>query len=186
MSKTIFISANISEIGLKLLRDKGYSLDLNPKNGAMRRKDFLKTLKAKSYDAVLTSLTDQIDDEIFNVAPSVKIFANYAVGFNNFDIAEAKRHSVTLTNTPSDAVNESVAEHTFALILALTCRIVEGDKFMRAGKYKGFDPNLFVGENFVSLSRLAFGGAFRRGAGFSGAVKFSLGDAVSAGRQTRQ
>ncbi len=147
MGKKVFVTGEIPDAGLKLLRDKGFELDMYQKKGALPRAEFLRSLRAKAYDAVLSSLTDKIDDEVFMAAPSVKMFANYAVGFNNFDVPEAARHGVTLTNTPSDAVNESVAEHTFAMMLALMCRIVEGDHFMRDGKYAGWDATLLIGKD---------------------------------------
>ena len=79
-----------------------------------------------------------------DAAPTVKIVANYAIGFNNIDLAEAKKRGVFVTNTPGGGADR-VAEHTWGLILALTCRIVEGDSFVRRGKYKGWDPMIFHG-----------------------------------------
>jgi len=83
-----------------------------------------------------------------NACPTVKIFANFAIGFNNFDIGEAKKRGIFMTNTPGGGAWR-VSEHTWALILALTCRVVEGDELMRSGKYKGWDPNLLPGTELV-------------------------------------
>lgn len=75
---------------------------------------------------------------------SVKIVANYAVGYDNVDVAAAKELGITISNTP-DVLTETVAEHTFALMLAIAHRVAEADKFMRAGKYIGWEPELLLG-----------------------------------------
>ena len=101
-------------------------------------------MKTKEYDAVLSLLTDKIDGDIYDAAPTAKIFANYAVGFGNIDTEEAMKRGITITNTPG-VLTDSVAEHTFAMILGITARIVEGDRFTRAGKYKSWAPELLLG-----------------------------------------
>ena len=148
MSKKIYITRRIPENGIKMLQDKGFELDINPKNRPLSEKELIKILKKKQYDGVLSLLTDKINAAVFDAAPTVKIFANYAVGFNNIDVAEAKKRGITITNTPG-GLTESVAEHTFALILALTCRVVEGDTFVRKGKYSGWDPMLLLGVDLI-------------------------------------
>jgi glyoxylate reductase len=107
-------------------------------------------LRGRRYDAVLCLLTDKIDADIFEAAgSSVKIFANYAVGFDNIDIKEAVKRGVIVSNTPG-ILTESVAELTFALMLALGRRIVEADTFMRAGRYVGWTPTLLLGDDVQS------------------------------------
>lgn len=144
MSK-IFVTRPIPGSATKMLRERGHTVEVNPKDKPLSKRELLKELSRVSYDGVLCLLYDAIDKEVFDAAPSVKIYANYAVGFNNIDTEEAKRRGIAVTNTPSDAVNESVAEHVFALLLALSHRITEGDSFMRSGKYTGWNPNLLIG-----------------------------------------
>ena len=127
------------------LKAKGFDVFTNPENRVLSKVELIAVLKEGNYDGVLCLLHDTIDKDVFDAAPTVKIFSNYAVGYNNIDIEEAKSRGVMITNTPSDAVNESVAEHTFALILALSTRLAEGDRFIREGSYKGWDPNLLIG-----------------------------------------
>ncbi len=148
MTKKIYITRRIPEIGIKMLTNKGYEIDINPKDKALSPKELIKALKNKPYDAVLSLLTDQINASVFDAVPTAKIFANYAVGFNNIDVVEAKKRGISITNTPG-GLTESVAEHTFALILALTCRIVEGDSFVRKGKYDGWNPMLLLGTDLI-------------------------------------
>jgi len=144
MAKEIYITRKIPEAGLKLLREKGISFDMGEESYPPTKKDIIKVLKKKQYDGVISFLTDPIDKDVFDSCPSAKIFANFSVGFNNIDIEEAQKRGIEASNTPGTS-NTAVAEHTVALMMALTTRIVEGDKYMRSGKYKGWDPELLVG-----------------------------------------
>jgi glyoxylate reductase len=121
------------------------------------KKDLIKQLKKKPYDGVISFLTDPIDKEIFDACPTIKIFANFSVGFNNIDIEEAKKRGLEASNTPGTS-DVAVAEHTIALMLALTTRLVEGDRYMRAGKYKGWDPELLVGTDMKGKTIGLIGG----------------------------
>jgi len=118
---------------------------VNPDDRMHTKDELIAILKKEKPDAVLSLLTDKIDNDVMDSVPTVKIFANYAVGFDNFDRDAAKRRNILLSNTPSEVLSDSVAEHTFALILALAHRIVEADNFTRSGRYKGWAPFLFLG-----------------------------------------
>lgn len=144
MSKAVFITRKIPEIGVTLLRSQGYEVDVSPLDRPMTKAELITQLKMKPYEAVLTLLTDKIDAEVMDAAKSVKIFSNYTIGYDNFDIVEGKKRGVYMTNAVGGGADR-VAEHTCALMLALSCRVVEGDKYMRAGKYVGWDPMLLPG-----------------------------------------
>ena len=106
--------------------------------------------RVKGVDALFSLLTDRIDGDLIDAAgPQLKIISNYAVGFDNVSVKEATDRGVVVTNTPSDEVNESVAEHAWALMLVLARRIVEADEATRKGAYKGWEPNIFLGVNMV-------------------------------------
>jgi lactate dehydrogenase-like 2-hydroxyacid dehydrogenase len=141
---TIYVTRRIPELGLSMLREKGYTLDVSEKDGVLTRDELLGALRAKPYDGVLSLLTDTINGEVYDAVPSAKIFANYAVGFNNIDVTLAKERGIAITNTPG-ALSNTVAEHAMALILACTTRTVEGDRFTRAGKYEGWGPMMLLG-----------------------------------------
>ncbi len=158
---TIYVTRRIPENGLAMLREKGFTLDVSEKDGVLTREELLLALRAKPYDGVLPLLTDTIDGEVFDAVPSAKIFANYAVGFNNIDLVEAKKRGITITNTPG-ALTNTVAEHTMALILAAVTRTVEGDRFVRAGRYEGWGPMMFLGMD-LSGKTLGILGAGRIG-----------------------
>lgn len=157
----VFITRRIPEKGIVMLKEKGYQVDVSEKDGVLTKDELIAALKGKPYDAVLCLLTDPIGKEIFDATPNTKIFSNYAVGFNNIDVAEAKARSIMITNTPG-VLTETVAEHTFALILAMASRIVEADTFTRAGKYDGWAPMMLLGTD-ISHKTLGILGAGRIG-----------------------
>lgn len=93
------------------------------------------------------------------IGPQLKIIANLAVGFDNIDLKAAKDKNIMVTNT-TGVLTETVAEHTIALLFAITRRIVEADKFTRAGKYQGWAPELFLGSDIAgkTLGIVGLGG----------------------------
>jgi glyoxylate reductase len=81
---------------------------------------------------------------VIDAAPDLKVVANIAVGYDNIDVAAAKRRAVVVTNTP-DVLTEAVAEFTWGLILALARRIAEGDRLLRRGQWKGWALDFLLG-----------------------------------------
>lgn len=137
----VAITRLIPEAGLRLLQN--YKLKINPKNRVLTPLELRKLVRGA--DAILCLLTDHIDAGVIKAAgPKLKVIANYAVGFDNIDLAAAKKRQVIVTNTPR-VLTEAVAEHTFALLMAVARRVVESDKFVRSGKYRGWEPQLLLG-----------------------------------------
>lgn len=143
--KKIYITRRIPDAGINLLKkQKGFKVDVSPHDRVLSQKEIVKY--AKGCDALLCLLTDKIDGKLLDgIGKQLKIVANYAVGFNNINLEDAKKRKVMVTNTPGPEISESVAEHTFALLMSVAKRIPESDKFTRAGKYKGWAPMLFLG-----------------------------------------
>jgi len=138
----VYITGRIPNIGVNLLKSNGFSVEQNTSSSNLT-KDQLKDIFSK-FDGVLTLMTDKVDrDVIKSSSKNLKVIANYAVGFDNIDVLEAKRHNIVVTNTPGVA-SESVAEHTFTLILACAKKIIEADKYVRLGRYQGWDPMAFI------------------------------------------
>ncbi|MEK7090583.1 MAG: D-glycerate dehydrogenase, partial [Patescibacteria group bacterium] len=116
-------------------------------------------------------------DDVFDAAgPQCKIFANYAVGYDNVDIKAAADRNILITNTPGVLTN-TVAEHAFALMLGLAHRICESDRFTRAGKYVGWAPMLLLGNDLsgktigiVGLGRIGSRVAHHAVSGFDAKV----------------
>lgn len=160
---SIYVTRKIPDIGIDLLRAAGHEVVISEKDGVLTRAELLQALKEKEYDAVLCLLTDPIDSEVYDAVPSAKIFANYAVGYNNIDVEAAKAKGVTITNTPG-VLTDTVAEYALSLILAVTKRIAEADRFTRAKKYEGWAPELLLGSDMKGKT-LGILGAGRIGTG---------------------
>lgn len=148
----IFVTRKIpfwEEVG-KPLYDAGYEVIMADQNEPIERKKLEAELE-KGYDGLMTLLTDKIDEDLLthDKNKQIKIIANYAVGFDNIDVPACKGRNIWVTNTPSDKVNESVAEHAWALMLALTRRIVEANDFMRNAAYRGWEPEIFIGADMT-------------------------------------
>ena len=161
MSK-ILVTRKIPKVGLDLLKAAGHSVDVWTGKAAIPRSALLK--RAKGVHGILSLLTDKIDEAVLKAAGSqLMIVANYAVGYDNLDLAALKKRGVQAANTPG-VLDGAVAEHAFALMVACAKRIVEADRFTRAGKYKGWEPELLLG---MELSGKAIGilGLGRIGAG---------------------
>jgi glyoxylate reductase len=105
--------------------------------------DALRT-RIAGKDALVCLLTDAIDRSIIDAAPALKAIANVAVGYNNIDVAYARSRGIVVTNTP-DVLTESVADFTWALILAITRRLSEGERLVRRGEWKGWALDLLLG-----------------------------------------
>lgn len=144
----VFVTRNIPGDHLEKLKNAGFDVSVSDFNRALTNEELLGGISG--VDAILSLLTDKIDGDMMDAAgPSLKIISNYAVGFDNIDVEAATKRGIIVTNTPSDEVNEAVAEHTWALILALARRIVEADEATRHGAYKGWEPDIFIGTNLI-------------------------------------
>jgi glyoxylate reductase len=94
--------------------------------------------------ALVTMLTEQVDAALLDAGRDLKVVANVAVGFNNIDVPAARARGVIVTNTP-DVLTEAVADFTWALILAITRRISEGERVVRRGGWKGWAFDYMLG-----------------------------------------
>jgi glyoxylate reductase len=95
-------------------------------------------------DAAIVTLGDRIDAETIHAATRLKILANYAVGYNNIDLAAARQRGLIVTNTP-DVLTDATADLTWALLLATARRIIEGDALVRSGRWTGWSPTQLLG-----------------------------------------
>ncbi len=125
----------------------------------------------RNTDGLLCLLTERIDAELLDHAPSLRVVANYAVGYNNVDLAAAAARDVVVTNTP-DVLTETTADLAFALLLAAARRVVEGDTLVRTGRWRGWKPDQLLGHDvhgatlgIVGLGRIG-GAVARRARGF--------------------
>jgi glyoxylate reductase len=99
----------------------------------------------RGCDGVVTLLTDKVDDEFLDAAgPQLKVVSNYAVGFDNVDVAACTARGVAVGNTPG-VLTETTADLAWALLMAAARRLPEGDRYVRAGKWKTWGPLLLLG-----------------------------------------
>lgn len=159
----VFITRKVPNHGPDLLKSEGYEVIVSQYDRVLKKNELIGFLKKDRYDAVLCLLTDKIDAEVLDAGKEsgVKIFANIAVGFDNIDVKAAGERGIMVSNTPG-VLTDTVAEHTFALMLAIAHRIAESDRFTRAGKYIGWEPMLFLGSD-VSKKILGIVGLGRIG-----------------------
>jgi len=144
----VFVTRKIPGDHLEKLKSEGFDVLISEENRILTNEELLAGIRGA--DAVLSLLTDKIDGDVMDAAgPQLKLISNYAVGFDNIDVTEATKRGIVICNTPSDEVNEAVAEHTWALILALARRVVEADEATRRGAYKGWEPDIFLGTNLI-------------------------------------
>lgn len=139
---SVYITRKIPDLARRMLSKKGFKVVVNDQDKNLTKQQLIDVFA--DYHGVLTMMTDKINQEIVGKAgKNLKIIANYAVGVDNIDVMSAKRRGIVVTNTPAVA-GESVAEHTFALILALKKSLLEADRFVRLGKYEQWDPLSFL------------------------------------------
>src|SRR3954469_19429767 len=127
--------------------------------------------RAAHADALLTIITERVDAELFDAAPSVKAVANLAVGTDNIDLEEAARRGIAVGNTPG-VLTDATADIAFALLLGIARRIAEGDRQVREGRWEPWYPTHMVGGDTTgtTLGIVGWGrigqAVARRGEGF--------------------
>lgn len=159
MGFNVYVTREIPQDGLDILRRECEKVEINPEDRVLSPKELIENVKGR--DGVLCLLTDAIDGEAFDAAQRAKIFANYAVGYNNIDISAATKRGIMVTNTPG-VLTETTAEMAWALLFSIARKISESDRYTRAGKFKGWAPMLFLGSD-VGEKTLGIIGAGRIG-----------------------
>ena len=147
--------------------------------------------RASGKDAIVSMLTEQIDRGVLDAGDRLKIVANVAVGYNNIDVPYARSRGVVVTNTP-DVLTESVADFTWALILAITRRLSEGERVIRRNAWKGWAFDYMLGTELrgkqlglVGFGRIGRTVAARVGA-FGMTVAYSSRSAVKVNGAEQQ
>jgi len=164
MSKSsVYVTRMIPQQTIDTLREH-HDVEVNPHDRALSRKELLQAVRGR--DAVISLLTDTIDGEVLDAAGAqCRIVANYAVGFNNFDLDAATARGVIMTNTPG-VLDDATATHAWALLLATARRIPESERYVRAGKWHGWAPMAFIGQD-VDNKTLGIAGLGRIGSKFA-------------------
>ncbi len=169
MKSKVFVTRELPPRAMAVL-EENFELTRNPHDRVLTRTELLAGVAGQ--DGLLPLLTDRIDAEVMQAAGDrLKVIANYAVGYNNIDVAAATARNIAVTNTPG-VLTDTTADLTMALLLCAARRIAESDAFARAGKYEGWAPMLLLGSDVhgKTLGLIGFGriglAVARRAAGF--------------------
>ena len=180
MGKSLFVSNVLPREALMLIPSE-VSVDYNDSLTALSKPELIARLRGK--DGLICHIISSIDDEVLAAAPTVKVVANVAVGYNNIDVAAAHRRGVVVTNTP-DVLTETTADFAWALLMATARRVVEADRFARSGQWHRWQWDLLWGADVYgkTLGLVGFGrigrAVARRALGFNMRVLYQ--DAVRA------
>lgn len=174
-SPTLYISRLLPDPVMRAAR-RQFQL-LNDPRDASPSWDAVKS-GLREADAAICTLTDRVDDAMLAGATRLKILANYAVGYNNIDLAAATARGIVVTNTP-DVLTDSTADLTWALLLAVARRVAEGDAYVRSGDWSGWAPTQMLGTDvtgktlgIVGMGRIGQAVA-QRATGFTMRIRYT-------------
>lgn len=163
----VYVTREIPERGLKIVRQR-FDTEVWSEYAPPPKRIIME--KAGDIDALVTLLSDEIDSEVFDVAPKLKIVAQLAVGFDNINAKEATKRGIYVTNTPG-VLTETTADFAWALLMAVARRVVEADKYVRTGKWKvGWHPSMLSGKDIYG-GTIGIVGAGRIGSALASRAK---------------
>ena len=180
MAKSVFISSTLPREAVGLIPGD-FTLDYNNSEVPLSKAELVSRLKGK--DGLICHIISTIDEEVLASAPTLKVVANVAVGYNNIDVAAARRRGVIVTNTP-DVLTETTADFAWTLLMATARRVVEADHYARSGRWTAWKWDLLWGADVhgTTLGIVGFGrigrAVARRALGFNMRVLYH--DAVRA------
>ena len=169
MKPKILISGALLE-GPIAMASRRAEVDLHVGAEPLSKAELMARLRDK--DGLVCQITDFIDDEVLGSAPRLKVVANVAVGYNNIDVPAARRRGIVVTNTP-DVLTDTTADFAWALLMATARRVVEADKYVRAGKWRKWEFLRLLGSDVhgKTLGVIGFGrigrAVARRALGFA-------------------
>jgi glyoxylate reductase len=150
MSKVV-ITGNLPVIAEKMFKENGISVKKIKADKTLTPKELIK--EAKDADGLITLLSNKVGKDVIESLNKCKVIANYAVGYNNIDVAAATSKGIAVCNTP-DVLTDATADIAMLLALGAARRAVEGEEMMRQGKFKGWAPQLLLG---IELHGKTFG-----------------------------
>ena len=168
MAKNILIS-NVLPAEARKVIPREFAVDYNPGDVPMVKTELIRRLQGQ--DGLICHIISTIDEEVLGAVPTLRVVANVAVGYNNIDVAAARRRGIVITNTP-DVLTETTADFAWALLMAAARRVVEADQYARAGQWKAWKWDLLWGLDVhgKTLGILGFGrigrAVARRASGF--------------------
>lgn len=152
--KKIYITRKLPEAVLEDIREEYEVAMWEEEEIPVPREELLE--QAKTADALLTMLTDRVDQELLDTAPRLKIVSNLAVGYDNIDVQACRRKDVVIANTPG-VLTETTADLAFALLMATARRLVEASNNVRNGQWKSWSPMQMAGMDIYGKTIGIFG-----------------------------
>jgi glyoxylate reductase len=151
----VFVTRELLPKGMDMLRES-CDVTVGSTEGSLSRSELLQWVKGQ--DALVATLTERIDEEVMDANPHLKVISNYAVGYDNIDIAAATRRGIPVTNTPG-VLTDATADMAWALLMNAARRVTEADQFTRAGKWSEWSPTLLLGKEVTgsTLGVVGFG-----------------------------
>lgn len=143
MSHRVLLTRLMPSDAERLLRNAGHEVDMVENCDPLPRETLL--ARGRGCSGLITMLSDKVDGEFLDaIGPQLKIVANYAVGYDNIDLAACRQRGVRASNTPG-VLTEATADLTWALILAAARNVIQGDRLVRSGKWTGWSPTQLRG-----------------------------------------
>lgn len=181
MKWNVFVTREIPRAGIDLLRENGCRVDVNAEDRPLTREELVAAVSGR--DGFLAMITDTLDREALEQMKGIRVLSNCAAGYNHIDLVTATRMGILVTNTPG-VLTDATADLTWALIFAVSRRIVEADRFTRAGRFREWLPMGFLGGDLTGRT-LGIVGAGRigravalRSSGFGMTVLYADGFSV--------
>jgi glyoxylate reductase len=140
MAKSLFISNVLPEESRRLV-PSDFEVDYNDSDQPLAKAELIRRLQGRG--GLVCQIIATVDDEVLAV-PGLKVVSNVAVGFNNIDVAAARRRGIVVTNTP-DVLTETTADFAWALLMAAGRRVVEADRYVRSGEWRVWKWDLLWG-----------------------------------------
>ncbi len=142
MKPKVYVTRRIPEPGISLI-EESCDVTLHPCDEPPTHEEIVNRIRGK--DALLCLLSDRIDREVMEAAPSLKVISTFSVGFEHIDVAEATRRGIYIGYTPG-ILTEATADLAFSLLLGVARRITEADRFLRGHRWMtAFSPSLLLG-----------------------------------------
>jgi glyoxylate reductase len=144
MKPTIFITRKLPEAAIEAIKDQ-YDVKMwDSEDVPVPRETLLE--EAKTADALLTMLSDSIDETVLTAGKQLKVVANLAVGFDNINLEVATKNGIAVCNTP-DVLTDTTADLAFALLMATARRLIEGAELVKNNEWKSWSPLLLAGHD---------------------------------------
>ncbi|MBS4023143.1 MAG: D-glycerate dehydrogenase [Dethiobacter sp.] len=165
----VYVTRKLPQEALSMI-DSECEMKINPNDRVLQRPELEDNIKG--IEGLLCLITDEIDAGLLDLNPSLRMIANYGVGFNNIDVEACTQRKIPVSNTPG-VLTESTADLTWALLMACARRVVEGDRLLRDGKFEGWGPMFLLGTDvygktlgIIGLGRIGRA-VIRRAVGFN-------------------